>query len=62
MYQGIFGRNAEIVKCDGNVVNGTLGMKRDTNLQLIEFFLSYKDIREVLICCLTDIINIGFPT
>jgi hypothetical protein len=38
----------EIVKSDGNVVNGTLGMKRDANLQLIEFFHSYEDVREVL--------------
>jgi hypothetical protein len=38
----------EIEKWEGNVVNGTLGMKRDANLQSIEFFHSYKDIREVL--------------
>jgi hypothetical protein len=41
-------RNTEIEKWEGNVVNGTLGMKRDANLQLLEFFLSYEDIREVL--------------
>jgi hypothetical protein len=44
-------RNAEIVKCEGNVVNGVVGMKRDANLQSIEFFHSYEDIREVLFGC-----------
>jgi hypothetical protein len=42
-------RNTEIVKCEGNVVNGTLGMKRDANLQSLEFFHSYKDVEAVLI-------------
>jgi hypothetical protein len=41
-------RNTEIVKCNGNVVNGTLGLKRDINLQSLEFLHSYEDIREVL--------------
>jgi hypothetical protein len=41
-------RNTEIEKCDGNVVNGTLGLKRDVNLQSLEFFHSYVDVREVL--------------
>jgi hypothetical protein len=41
-------RNIKIEKCEGNVVNGTLGMKRDTNLQSHEFFHFYEDIREVL--------------
>jgi hypothetical protein len=36
------------VKWDGNVVNGILGLKRDGNLQLVVFFHSYDDIREVL--------------
>jgi hypothetical protein len=40
-------RNAEIEKCDGNVVNGTLGLKRDANLQSLELFHSYEDVREV---------------
>jgi hypothetical protein len=39
----------EIEKWEGNVVNGTLGMKRDANLQSIEFFHSYDDAREVSI-------------
>jgi hypothetical protein len=30
-------------------VNGIIGMKRDANLQLIEFFHSYDDATEVLI-------------
>jgi hypothetical protein len=38
----------EIVKSEGNVVNGTLGLKRDANLQSLEFFHSYEDVREVL--------------
>jgi hypothetical protein len=38
-----------MVKCDGNVVNGTLGMKRDANLQSIVFFQSYEDVREVFL-------------
>jgi hypothetical protein len=42
-------RNAETEKWEGNVVNGTLGLKRDANLQLIVFFHSYEDIREVFI-------------
>jgi hypothetical protein len=37
----------EVVKCDGNVVNGILGMRRDVNLQSLEFFHSYEDVREV---------------
>jgi hypothetical protein len=41
-------RNAEIEKCEVNVVNGTLGMKRDANLQSLEFFHSYDDVGEVL--------------
>jgi hypothetical protein len=41
-------RNTEIVSSDGNVVNGIIGLKRDTNLQSLEFFHSYEDIREVL--------------
>jgi hypothetical protein len=41
-------RNTEVVKVDGNVVNGILGLKRDTNLQSLLFFHSYEDIREVL--------------
>jgi hypothetical protein len=44
-------RNTEIEKCEGNVVNGTLGMKRDANLQSLEFFHSYEDIKEVLFGC-----------
>jgi hypothetical protein len=40
-------RNREIVKWEGNVVNGILGMKRDANLKLIVFFHSYDDVREV---------------
>jgi hypothetical protein len=40
-------RNTEIVKLEGNVVNGIVGMKRDANLLLIEFFHTYGDIREV---------------
>jgi hypothetical protein len=43
-------RNAEIVKCEANVMNGLVGAKRDVNLQLIVFFLSYDDIRAVYIC------------
>jgi hypothetical protein len=43
-------RNEEIVKYEGNVMNGILGAKRDVNLQLIVFFLSYDDIRAVYIC------------
>jgi hypothetical protein len=31
-------------------MNGILGAKRDVNLQLIVFFLSYDDIRAVYIC------------
>jgi hypothetical protein len=42
-------RNTEIVKCGGNVVNGILGMKRDTNLQLVVFLLCYDDVREVFV-------------
>jgi hypothetical protein len=42
-------RNTEIVKWEGNVVNGPLGMKRDANLQSIEFFHSYDDVKAVLI-------------
>jgi hypothetical protein len=38
----------EVVEWNGNVVNGTLGMKRDVNLLSLEFFHSYEDIREVL--------------
>jgi hypothetical protein len=30
-------------------VNGTLGMKRDANLQSIEFLHSYEDVKAVLI-------------
>jgi hypothetical protein len=45
-----FKRNRDVVKCEGNVVNGTLGLNRDANLQSLTFFLSYKDIRVVLIC------------
>jgi hypothetical protein len=41
-------RNTEVENCDGNVVNGILGLKRDANLQSLEFFHSYEDIREVL--------------
>jgi hypothetical protein len=41
-------RNMEIVKFEGNVVNGILGMKRDANLQSLVFFHSYEDIRAVL--------------
>jgi hypothetical protein len=37
----------EIVNSDGNVLNGIIGMKRDVNLQSLEFFHSYEDIREV---------------
>jgi hypothetical protein len=37
----------EIVKSDGNVVNGILGLKTDANLQSLEFFHSYEDMREV---------------
>jgi hypothetical protein len=40
-------RNTKIVKWNGNVVNGTLGMKRDANLLSTEFFHSYDDTREV---------------
>jgi hypothetical protein len=29
-------------------MNGTLGMKRDVNLQTVVFFHSYEDMREVL--------------
>jgi hypothetical protein len=43
-----FKRNIEIVKWNGNVVNGILGIKRDANLQSLEFFHSYDDVREVL--------------
>jgi hypothetical protein len=50
-------RNTEIVKWEGNVVNGILGMKRDVNLQLIVFFHSYDDIREVLINLVIMIVN-----
>jgi ribosome-binding ATPase YchF (GTP1/OBG family) len=42
-------RNTEIVNSEGNVVNGIIGLKRDANLQTIEFFHSYEDVREVLI-------------
>jgi hypothetical protein len=38
----------EIEKWEGNVLNGTIGMKRDANLQSLEFFHSYDDVREVL--------------
>jgi hypothetical protein len=41
-------RDAEIEKWEGNVVNGTLGLKRDANLQSLVFFHSYEDIKEVL--------------
>jgi hypothetical protein len=41
-------RNAEIEKWEGNVVNGTLGLKRDANLQSLDFFHSYEDVKEVL--------------
>jgi hypothetical protein len=50
-------RNTEIIKWNGNVVNGTLGMKRDANLQLLMFFHSYDDIRSVLINHSVIIIN-----
>jgi hypothetical protein len=40
-------RNTEIVNCDGNVLNGIVGMKRDINLQLLVFFHSYDDVKEV---------------
>jgi hypothetical protein len=43
-------RNTEIMKCYANLENGILGMKRDVNLQLLEFFHSYDDVRAVLIC------------
>jgi hypothetical protein len=42
-------RNTEIMKCDTNIENGILGMKRDANLQLVKFFYSYDDMRAVLI-------------
>jgi hypothetical protein len=35
--------------CDDSVGNGLLDMKRDANLQLLVFFHSYDDVREVLI-------------
>jgi hypothetical protein len=41
-------RNTEIVKWNGNVKNGILGMNRDISLQLIVFFHSYDDVRKVL--------------
>jgi hypothetical protein len=41
-------KNREIVKWEGNVMNGMLGLKRDVNLQSLVFFHSYEDIREVL--------------
>jgi hypothetical protein len=41
-------RNMEVVNCDGNVPNGIIGLKRDANLQSLEFFHSYEDIKEVL--------------
>jgi hypothetical protein len=41
-------RNMVIVSLEGNIVNGTLSMKRDANLQSIEFFHSYEDIGEIL--------------
>jgi hypothetical protein len=44
---------------EGNVVNGILGMKRDSNLQTLEFFHSYEDIREVLVYHLIIIVNTG---
>jgi hypothetical protein len=47
------------VKCDGNVVNGILGMKRDANLQLLVFFHFYDDIIEVYIYYWINIINTG---
>jgi hypothetical protein len=40
-------RNTEVVKWEGNVENGTLGMKRDVNLKSLEFYHSYDDIRTV---------------
>jgi hypothetical protein len=42
-------RNTEIMKWNANVENGILGMRRDINLQLLQFFHSYDDIKEVLI-------------
>jgi hypothetical protein len=42
-------RNIEIVKWDENVENGTLGIKRDANLQLLLFFHCYDDVKAVLI-------------
>jgi hypothetical protein len=45
----------EIVNSDGNVVNGIIGLKRDVNLQSLEFFHSYEDIREVLFGFLINI-------
>jgi hypothetical protein len=42
-------RKAEIMKWEGNVVNGILGLKRDANLLSLVFFHSYDDIREVYI-------------
>jgi hypothetical protein len=42
-------RNTEIMKCDANLENGILDMKRDVNLLLVVFFHSYDDIRAVLI-------------
>jgi hypothetical protein len=42
-------KDTEIEKWEGNVVNGALGMKRDANLQSIEFLHSYEDVKAVLI-------------
>jgi hypothetical protein len=39
----------EIEKWEGNVLNGIIGIKRDANLQSIEFLHSYEDVREVFI-------------
>jgi hypothetical protein len=44
-----FKRNTEVVKWEGNIVNGIIGMKRDTNLESLEFFHSYEDIKEVFL-------------
>jgi hypothetical protein len=44
-------RNMEIVKLEGNIPNGIIGLKRDANLQSLVFFHSYEDMREVLFGC-----------
>jgi hypothetical protein len=42
-------RNKDIEKWDCNLRRGPSDLRRDSNLKLLQYFLSYKDIIEVLI-------------